>query len=91
MNTERIKVEKIHLDPNQPRETYDGIEGLSESMKNKGFMESGAISVQPHPEKDGEFMVIVGHRRTMAAKKAGLEEIPCFFYEGLSEKDIYEM
>jgi len=90
MNTHKIEVAKIHLDPEQPRETYNGIETLSASMKSKGFIPECAITVRPHPENDGEFMVVAGHRRTLAAKKAGLLEIDCFVSEGMDAKAIYE-
>jgi len=90
MNTEKIEVEKIHLDPDQPRETYDGLEGLVESMKAKGFIPEFAIAVRPHPEIKDEFMVEAGHRRSLAAKKARILEIDCFVSANRSEKDRYE-
>jgi ParB family transcriptional regulator, chromosome partitioning protein len=90
MQTQKILVEKIHLDPEQPREVYAGIETLADSMKNKGFLPECAITVRPHPEIDGEFMVVVGHRRTLAAKKAHLLEIDAFVSDGMNEREIYE-
>lgn len=91
MNTEKIEVSKIHLDPGQPREIYHGIEELAESMRSAGFQEDQAISVWRAPEiPDGEFQVIDGHRRTKAAMLANLLEIPCFVYEGISARDVWE-
>jgi len=90
MNTHKIEVAKIHLDPEQPREVYAGIETLAGSMKSKGFIPECAITVRPHPEITGEFMVVAGHRRTLAAKKAGLLEIDCFVSEGMNDQEIYE-
>jgi len=90
MNTEKIAVEKIHLDPDQPRELYKNLEGLTESMKAKGFIPESAITVRPHPEIEGEYMVEVGHRRSLAAKKATILEIDCFVSGERSEKDRYE-
>lgn len=86
-----IPVEIIALDPNQPRETYDGIEGLAASMGAKGFDQTFAITVRPHPEKADEFMVVVGHRRLQAAKMVGIEEIPCHIKTSLSDSDVYEL
>lgn len=91
METQKVEVAKLHVDPNQPREIYEGIEELAESMRNKGFMPTQAITVAPHPEKSGEFLVIMGARRSLAAGKAHLQEIDAFVIEGLSEKEIYEM
>lgn len=93
MQTLSIEVSKIHLDPNQPRDIYTGIEGLADSMRNAGFEPDQAISVwQPEGQElpEGEYMVIDGHRRTKAAKFAGLESIPCFIFDGISGKDVWE-
>ncbi|RJR46051.1 MAG: ParB/RepB/Spo0J family partition protein, partial [Desulfobacteraceae bacterium] len=88
-----IPVSKIHLDPNQPREVYNkaSIAELAESMIKNGFDVGFAIIVRPHPEIAGEFMAIVGHRRTLAAKEAKLSEIPCQMRTDLSEQGIYEL
>jgi len=86
-----IPVEKIHLDPAQPREIYRGLEPLAESIFQSGFQSDQAISVWHHPDlPDGEYMVINGHRRTQAAKMAQLQEIPCFIYDGLSAREVWE-
>lgn len=91
MNTEKIEVGKIHLDPAQPREVYHGIEELAESMKNAGFQEDQAISVwRPDGIPAGEYQVIDGHRRTKAAKLANLAEIPCYVFEGIAPREVWE-
>lgn len=91
METRKIEVSKVHLDPEQPREIYTGIECLSDSMKAAGFMEDQAISVwNPGNLPEGEYQVIDGHRRTKAAQMAGLLEIPCFVYDGISARDVWE-
>jgi ParB/RepB/Spo0J family partition protein len=90
METRKIEVAKIHLDPEQPREIYTGIEELSGSMKAKGFLPGSAVTLRSHPEINGEFMVVVGHRRSLAAKKAGLLEIDAFVIDGMNEREIYE-
>ena len=89
--TIQIEVKKIHLDPNQPREVYDGIDDLAESMRNKGFIEEQAITVRPHPEIEGEYMVVMGHRRTLAAQKAELATIHAFIRENLTEAELIEL
>ena len=91
METRKIEVAKIHLDPEQPREIYTGIEELAESMKSAGFMEENAVTLwNPGNLPDGEYQVIDGHRRTKAAMLANLQEIPCFVYEGISARDVWE-
>ncbi len=87
-----IETPKIHLDPNQPREIYDHIEELASSMKEYGFKKNFAISVRPHPSITGEYMVIFGHRRRMAAELAGIGKIPTFvFTEEISDTEIFKM
>jgi len=93
METRKIEVTKIHLDPEQPREIYTGIEELAESMRSAGFMDDQAISVwRPEDSEipEGEYQVIDGHRRTKAAMLANLLEIPCFVHDGISSRDVWE-
>lgn len=91
MQTEKVLVEKIHLDPEQPREVYTGIDELAESMRSAGFLEDQAITVwRPEGLPEGEYQVIDGHRRTKAAMKAPISEIPCFIFDGISSRDVWE-
>ena len=91
MQTEKVMVEKIHLDPEQPREVYTGIDELAESMRSAGFLEDQAITVwRPEGLPEGEYQVIDGHRRTRAAMKVPVLEIPCFIFDGISKRDVWE-
>lgn len=60
---------KIH-DENQ-------VEKIAESIKEFGFISPCLI--------DEENNIIAGHGRVMAAKKLGLETVPCVYIEGLTE------
>ena len=60
---------KIH-DENQ-------VEKIAESIKEFGFISPCLI--------DEENNIIAGHGRIMAAKKLGLETVPCVYIEGLTE------
>ena len=91
MELKEISVKKIHLDPNQPRETYTGIEELSSSMSAVGFLPDKVISVRPHPTIPKEFMVADGHRRRLAAEMAKIEKIPCLVFDkDTTDEEIYE-
>ena len=46
---------------------------LQQSLPKDGQIKR--IQVIPHPEWDGKFLVIDGHRRTVAARKAGVESM----------------
>jgi ParB/RepB/Spo0J family partition protein len=91
MNTEKILVEKIHLDPWQPREVYTEIPELAEGIKTAGFNENDPVILWTHKDlgemiemfsyENGELVVVDGHRRTKASKMAGLQEIPAFVHD----------
>lgn len=53
------------------------IEKLKDSINEFGFLTPCLI--------DGDFNLIAGHGRVMAAKELGMENVPCVFVEGLTE------
>jgi ParB/RepB/Spo0J family partition protein len=92
MDYQKLPVSKCHLDPNQPREIYDGIEELASSMREVGFLRDKVISVRPHPTIIGEFMIADGHRRRLAAEKAEIENIPALIFDAeTTDEEIYEV
>ena len=72
-----IKIEHIQPDPDQPRKTIDdaALIELTESIRMHGVLQP--ITVRHLPEQ-GVYQVIAGERRFLAAKAAGLTEIPCW-------------
>jgi ParB/RepB/Spo0J family partition protein len=74
---ERIDLEKIFPDPDQPRQTFDdeALGELAVSIKENGVVVP--IKVRPHPKKNhGSFMLVAGERRWRASKLAGVSDIP---------------
>lgn len=67
-----ISLIKIYPNPHQPRSELGNLKELMLSIKEKGIIEP--IIVRP---KRGRYEIIAGERRFIAAKKLGLEEIPC--------------
>lgn len=67
-----IAVDKIDPNPNQARSELGDINELTLSIKSKGILEP--ILVRP---KENRYEIIAGERRLVAAKKVGLNEIPC--------------
>lgn len=57
----------IHADPTQPRRKIDQakIEEMSRNWDADGQLQP--IVIRPHPEKPGEFMLVMGHRRWRTA------------------------
>jgi len=74
----------------QPRHTFEeeAIEGLAESIKEKGILQP--ILVRPHPNHTGEFEIIAGERRWQAAQRAQLHEVPVIVKE-MDDKDAAEI
>jgi len=74
------KISVLEIEPNrdQPRRTFDAekIDELSESIKRYGVIQPIIVS-----KKNNFYEIVAGERRWRAAKKAGLEEIPCIVRE----------
>jgi ParB family chromosome partitioning protein len=70
-----VSVDKILQNPDQPRKYYNEAEitKLAESIKAKGIIEPLVARVMEGQEN---YQLIVGHRRLMAAKAAGIAEVP---------------
>jgi len=70
----------VSLDPTQLDGSFvedrigDGVEdfeALKAAIQSNG--QSSPIMVRPHPDVEGRFQIIFGHRRTRAAKELGLQ------------------
>lgn len=68
-----IPLEKIVIDSNiRSENNEEDIDGLAISLKEQDLLQP--ISVY---KRDNEYVIIFGHRRFLAAKKAGFKEIQC--------------
>jgi len=78
------KVQEVDVDLLRPYENNakvhgeDQVEKLCRSIREFGFISPCLI--------DSDHNVIAGHGRIMAAKKLGMEKVPCLFVDGLSEE-----
>lgn len=68
-----IPIAEVDANPEQPREHFDGIEELAQSIAAEGLIEP--IMVRPIHDT-GRFQIVHGERRFRASKLAGLSEIP---------------
>lgn len=81
-----IEIDKLHEDPHNTRTVFDEdkLKELVESItainpvtkKPRGI--KTPLSVRPHPDVKGEYIVNAGHRRLRAAKMAGMTEVPVY-------------
>ena len=77
------KVQEVTLSKLRPYEKNAKIHGsgqiekLKASIKEFGFLTPCLI--------DGDYNIIAGHGRVMAAQELGMDSVPCVFIEGLTE------
>lgn len=76
-----IGLEHIHPHPDNPRKDLGDLTELAESIKKNGIMQN--LTVIPKEGEPGEYITIIGHRRSAAAKLAGVTEAPCRVVEGM--------
>tara|TARA_B100000900_G_scaffold12836_1_gene10364 strand:- start:8891 stop:9769 length:879 start_codon:yes stop_codon:yes gene_type:complete len=88
-NSLEIDINKIEVNPNQPRSNFDSsdLESLSNSIKDLGIIQP--ITVRKI--NSTKYEIISGERRYRAAKIIGLSTIPCYVRGVESESDILKM
>ena len=84
-----IKISLLGQHPLNPRKTYDDIDELAASIKEKGILQN--LLVGPDDAREGYYLVIGGNRRLLAARKAGIETAPCVIRTDLTDKDIAQI
>src|SRR5271166_2096525 len=70
------KLSEIREYEGNPRFNDEAVDAVAASIKEFGFRQPLVL--------DEQDMIIVGHTRFKAAKKLGLEEVPCHIAVGLS-------
>ena len=78
-----ISVDDVDPDPDQPRKTFEDLETLTASIAVIGIKQP--LLVRAHPKERGRYRLIAGERRLRAARKVGLETVPCLVETGEAE------
>lgn len=73
---QNISIERLHPHPDNPRKDIGDLSELVESIKARGVLQN--LTVVEH---DGDYRIVIGHRRCEAAKLAGLTQLPCVIAE----------
>jgi ParB family transcriptional regulator, chromosome partitioning protein len=83
----QIHVDLIERNPFQPRQEFgpDALNELSDSIRQHGVLQPLLV----RPLGDG-YQLIAGERRWLAARKAGLEQVPCRVLD-LSDQQVCEV
>lgn len=84
-----IAIEKIDVNPDQPRKSFDEetLKDLSESIKKYGILQPIVVKKRTIPGK-APYEIIAGERRYRAAKLIGLKEVPVVLRE-TTEEDAF--
>lgn len=84
---EKIDIEKIYANPNQPRKTFDkeSLNELAESIKLHGLIQPIIVN-----KTNEGYMIIAGERRYRACKICGLQEVEAIV-KNYTEKQVAEI
>lgn len=90
-----LPVADIYPHPDNPRKDVGDVTELADSIAKRGILQN--LTVMPgHWMPDGEwsdegYTTLIGHRRTAAAKQAGIESAPCRIVTGLTKNEQVSM
>lgn len=80
MDIIEMKLNDLHPYENNPRYNDDAVEAVASSIKQFGFKVPIII--------DKNNVIVTGHTRYKAAKKLGLEKVPCIKADDLTDQQI---
>jgi len=72
-----LPVDRLHPHPDNPRKDLGDLTELSDSIKANGIFQNLTVVPDDPTNSITDFTVIIGHRRLAAAKKVGLQRVPC--------------
>ena len=86
--TNKLNLSEIVPNKYQPRKSFDedNLEDLSNSIKERGVIQP--IIVRKSNDNDTQYEIIAGERRWLAARKAGLHDIPVVVTEADDLKSL---
>jgi len=86
--SQRIPLEQIEVNPNQPRKDFDetALSELAASIKIHNIIQPLTVTAM----SNGKFRLIAGERRYRASKIAGLKDVPVYIRE-TSDSQILEL
>ena len=84
VGTQRVSLDLIEVNPNQPRKDFDetALSELAASIKLHNIIQPLTVSIMP----GGKYRLIAGERRFRASKIAGLKDIPVYIREANADQ-----
>ena len=81
-----IGIDRLHPHKDNPRKDLGDLRELADSIRAKGVLQNLTVV------RDGDdYTIIIGHRRTAAAKMAGLTKLPCIIAEMTPAEQVQTM
>ena len=80
MNIKELSISQLHKYDNNPRNNDSAVDAVAESIREFGFKVPIVI--------DGDNVIVCGHTRVKAAKKLGMETVPCIIADDLTPEQI---
>jgi ParB family chromosome partitioning protein len=87
-----LPLEMVTPDERQVRQTVmdqDALEELTLSIKTRGLLQP--ITVRPNPSDEQSYIIVAGHRRFEAHKRAELDRIDAIIRKDLDERQAAEL
>ena len=84
-----IDIDLIDPHPGNPRHDVGDVTELADSIRSQGIRQN--LLLVPHPDVQGRYRVIIGHRRLAAARVAGLDTVPAVVDVTLTEQHQLEL
>lgn len=81
----KLPIHLISPNPNQPRKAMGELDALTDSIRVHGVLEPILVV-----QEGDHYQIVSGERRYLAAKAAGLEQIPCIV-KNLNAQEILEV
>ena len=90
--TAEVEIERIRLNPQQPRSTMDveALAELAQSVKEHGVIQPLLVTETDAEDGTTAYQLIAGERRLRAAKAAGLRRVPVTVRES-TPRDLLEL
>ncbi len=80
MDIINLPIDRLIPYANNPRNNNNSVDLVAASIKEFGFKVPIIV--------DREYVIVAGHTRLLAAKKLGLDEVPCLIADDLTDAQI---
>lgn len=83
-----IPVSHLRPNPANPRSSLGELDDLVASVRVVGILQPLTVEPSPTNPVDSTFVVVMGHRRLEAARRAKLERVPCMIRGGTDRRRV---